>query len=213
MIFNYKDGIKDGEGSIKMREDAVFCSPKGRDEGAGRVAMRAASRMAGIITHQEREGLIRSVSRVTRDDDAAEDCLQAAFVRLEEYRRHKVVDSDVRFLARAARNIAIDEARKSRVRASSAGDIRVLLENYQNAQPLQDEVLLARERLSRARAVLASLPERTRAVFMMHRFTRAKYREIAVELGISVSAVEKHIARASLALADSVEREGDIPEC
>jgi len=174
----------------------------------------------GVVSHgdvavssSEREGLIRSLSRLTRDVDAAEDCLQAAFVRLEEYRQRQHVESDVRFLARAARNIAIDEVRKARVRAVAAGDIRDLLENYQYNQPLQDEVLVARERLSRAKAVLESLPERTVTVFMMHRFTRAKYREIAVELGISVSAVEKHIARASLALAESIEQEDDASWC
>lgn len=162
---------------------------------------------SSVISSSERKALIRSLARLTRDADSAEECFQTAFVRLEEYRQRRHVESDVRFLARAARNIAIDEARKSRVRANAADEIRQLLEDYQNDQPLQDEVLMARERLSRARAVLESLPERTLTVFQMHRFARSKHREIAVELEISVSAVEKHIARASLALAESFDQE------
>jgi RNA polymerase sigma-70 factor (ECF subfamily) len=39
----------------------------------------------------------------------------------------------------------------------------------------------------------------------MHRLDGRKYREIAVMLGISQSAVEKHIAKASLLLAGSIE--------
>lgn len=162
--------------------------------------------------NRERDELIRSLRRFTRDFDVAEDCLQTAFVRLAEYRRENAVDSDVRFLARAARNIAIDEARKRKVRADNACEVRGLIEDFHGAQLLQDEVLVVRERLSSARAVLDGLPERTRSIFLMHRFTRAKYREIAEQFGISVSAVEKHIAKAALALAKSIEQENATME-
>lgn len=164
-------------------------------------------RAGSPISAAEREALVRNLRGFTRDRDVAEDCFQSAYLRLEEYRLENEVNSDVRFLARAARNIAIDEARKVNVRSSSVTDIREILKDAEISQPLQDEVLVVRERLSNARAVLDSLPERTRRIFMMHRFTRAKYREIAEELGISVSAVEKHIAKASLALAESIEKE------
>jgi RNA polymerase sigma-70 factor (ECF subfamily) len=43
----------------------------------------------------------------------------------------------------------------------------------------------------------------------MHRIDGLKYREIAAELGITVSAVEKHIARAAAHIADLAERTGD----
>jgi RNA polymerase sigma-70 factor (ECF subfamily) len=155
----------------------------------------------------ERDILLRSLTRFTQNVDTAEDCLQSAFVRLEEYRRHTPIENAMGFVARAARNIAIDEARKAIVRARSAGSVQDLMENCSADQLLQDEALMVRERLDRARAILTELPERTRTAFLMHRFTRAKYREIAVELGISVSAVEKHIARASQALATSLEQE------
>ena len=39
----------------------------------------------------------------------------------------------------------------------------------------------------------------------MHRVEGLKYREIAAELGITVSAVEKHVAKAALFLAAWVE--------
>ncbi|MXO73261.1 RNA polymerase sigma factor [Alteraurantiacibacter buctensis] len=161
------------------------------------------------ITARERDDLIRSLRRFTRDADVAEDCFQSAFVRLEEYRRTQEVQSDVRFLARAARNIAIDEARKRRVRSDMAPDVRSMIEDTHGTQLPADEVLVVRERLNRAREVLDALPERTRTIFLMHRFTRTKYREIAEQFGVSVSAVEKHIAKAAQALARSVEHENE----
>lgn len=161
-----------------------------------------------VFDWAERQALLRQLIRVTRDRDHAEDCLQSAFVRLEEYRRHAKVENEAGFLVHAATNIAIDEARRSRTRAEVAGGVD-RLQNFPDGQPLQHEVLLARERLSRARTALARLPERTRAVFVMHRFDRLKYRDIAARLGISVSAVEKHIAKASLSLANWIDDEGD----
>jgi len=165
--------------------------------------------ITGTITARERADLVRSLRRFTRDADLAEDCFQSAFVRLEEYRRTQEVQSDVRFLARAARNIAIDEARKNRVRTATAGAVRCLIEDAHNGQLLPDEALVVRERLAVARGVLDALPERTRTIFLLHRFTRTRYRDIAAQFGISVSAVEKHVARAAQALARLAQQDDE----
>jgi len=49
-------------------------------------------------------------------------------------------------------------------------------------------------------AITDSLGARTREIFLMHRISGLKHRDIAAHLGITVSAVEKHIAKASLFL-------------
>jgi RNA polymerase sigma factor (sigma-70 family) len=67
--------------------------------------------------------------------------------------------------------------------------------------------LAARERLQKVLAALESLGPRTREIFLLHRLDGLKYREIASQLGITVSAVEKHIAKASLFLVNWVEGE------
>ncbi len=56
-----------------------------------------------------------------------------------------------------------------------------------------ERVLLGKERLEIAVAVMRGLPPRTQEVFMLHRFEEMTYGAIAGALGISVSAVEKHI--------------------
>ena len=66
----------------------------------------------------------------------------------------------------------------------------------------QDEVLAARARLERVKVALGTLSPRTRAVFLMHRIDGMKYREIAAQLGITMSAVEKHVARAVVTLSE-----------
>lgn len=184
-----------------MREEGICVSSRAGVESRSAVAIMP-------VSATERRSLLRRLTRLTRNEDAAEDCLQAAFVRLEEYRRHTPVDNVMGMLSRTARNIAIDEARKAQVRASPDCSAD-LLDNYRDESPLPDEVLIARERLCRARAILDALPERTRAAFMMHRFSGLKYREIAEQFGVSVSAIEKHIARAAHALASSVDGDAD----
>ena len=52
---------------------------------------------------------------------------------------------------------------------------------------------------------LMKLPERTRAVFLLRRLEGMSYSEIAIRLGVSVSAAEKHMLRAVRHLLANVE--------
>jgi RNA polymerase sigma-70 factor (ECF subfamily) len=159
-----------------------------------------------VFDWAERQRLLRYIMRYARSHDQAEDFLQSAFVRLAEYRKTNVVENEAGFLVRAATNIALDEARRVKTRSEAGGPVDQLL-HISDDQPLQDEVVLARERLARAREALDRLPERTREVFLMHRFSDMRYCDIAARIGISVSAVEKHIAKATLFLADWIADE------
>lgn len=143
--------------------------------------------------------LLKLVARQTRGRADAEDLLHSAYLRLEQYKTDHVVENPSAFLVRTAANIAIDIHRHERF--WEYGD------ESRNGQcpdeaPLQDEVIAARARLSRVKEGLAKLPPRTREIFLMHRLQGLKYREIAVKLGISQSAVEKHIAKAALFLTE-----------
>lgn len=70
-----------------------------------------------------------------------------------------------------------------------------------------EHVLLGRERLARATTVLLELPERTRVIFVLRRLEGMKYLDISARLGISVSAIEKHMERAVARLAESLDQE------
>ena len=50
--------------------------------------------------------------------------------------------------------------------------------------------------LRHVEAALRSLPERTRQIFLLNRIHGRKYAEIAKAMGLSQSAVEKHMMRA-----------------
>jgi RNA polymerase sigma factor (sigma-70 family) len=61
--------------------------------------------------------------------------------------------------------------------------------------------LIVREQLAILQRVLDALPERTRTIFRRFRLDGEPQREIAADIGISVSAIEKHLTRAYEAIA------------
>lgn len=74
-----------------------------------------------------------------------------------------------------------------------------------DATPGAEAVLLARERVARLSECLAGLDDRTRKIFLAHRIDGMSYLEIAREHRLSVSSVEKHIAKATLVVTSSME--------
>ena len=126
--------------------------------------------------------------------DDADDIVQEAFARLEAYTRAHEVRSQEAFLVRAALNISRDQARRRRVSPFTAAGFDVEL--VADAAPQPDEVIRAQERMRRARAGLDRLDPRTRRCLLAQRLEGMTYAQIAAREGLSVSAVEKQVARA-----------------
>lgn len=148
--------------------------------------------------------LVARVTRMTRNEAKAEDYLQSAFLRLAERRSAVEIGNPEAFLMRSVRNLAIDDHRQAQTGLNAAGQLSWTVADC-SSQPVQDERLIARQRLDRVQEGLEHLTPRTRDIFLMHRLDGMKYREIAAELGITISAVEKHIAKATLFLTGWAE--------
>jgi RNA polymerase sigma factor (sigma-70 family) len=139
-----------------------------------------------------------ALMRSGRTEHEADDLVQEAWIRLECYRREHPVDEPEAFLMRAALNLSIDAHRARKVHGEE-----VLLEDvvFVDTRPGAEAVLLARERLERLERLsvcLGRLNDKTRAIFLAHRVDGMNYQEIARLHGLSVSAVEKHIAKATM---------------
>lgn len=123
-------------------------------------------------------------------------------MRLACYKRKETVVEPEAFLMRTAINLSIDAYRASRNRGE-----HLLLEEVVlvDTTPSAEAVLLARERIARLSECLAGLDARTRKIFLAHRIEGMSYGEIARDNCLSVSSVEKHIAKATLMLTRSME--------
>lgn len=144
--------------------------------------------------------LRQQIAQRTRNSSDAEDLLHSAFVKFRQYQQENEVQDPAAFIVRTACNLAIDHVRrqKNTTDASEA-------EGQADDLPLQDEVVASRERLRRVQEGITRLPPKTQQIFTMHRWQELKYQEIADQLGISVSSVEKHMARAMLFLFAWIE--------
>jgi RNA polymerase sigma factor (sigma-70 family) len=141
--------------------------------------------------------LRQQIARRTRNPSDAEDLLHSAFLRFHQYRLENEVADPAAFIVKTACNLGIDNFRRRKQKADASE-----AEGIQDKMPLQDEVVASRERLRRVHVGIDRLPPKTREIFIMHRWHELKYQEIADRLEISVSSVEKHMARAMMFLSD-----------
>ena len=159
--------------------------------------------MEGIAKHIRRlSELLRGLGR-SRED--AEDLIQEAFLRLHVYCQTHEVRQKEAFLVRTVQNLSVDAHRRAHRELYVDEPVETL--PLLDVRLTPDEDAAVQERLDQVRATLDSLSPRTREVFLMHRLDGYSSGQIAESFGISVSAVEKHIARAVLALMRVTEPE------
>ena len=140
--------------------------------------------------------LRRQIASLSGRAQDANDYLNDAYVRMSEQGALPIRNFEA-FMVRIAVNLARDEHRRQRRRnISSDEDLSAIAD----AGPTPEETLDVRQRLGAVQATLARLHPRTRQILLMHRLDGLRYREIAERLGISESAVEKHVAKAALGL-------------
>jgi RNA polymerase sigma-70 factor (ECF subfamily) len=133
----------------------------------------------------------------TRAD--AEDLIQEGIARVYEYRaKGAEVREPEAVLVRTVGRLSLNQRRDAHEDLYT----RTPLEDLILVDPIPgpEEVLASQQRLERVMSALQSVPERTREIFLLHRVAGNSHAEIAEQLGISVSAIEKHVARAMAVL-------------
>jgi RNA polymerase sigma-70 factor (ECF subfamily) len=132
----------------------------------------------------------------------AEDLIQEAFLKMHEYcQKGGEVRQAESFLVRTVLRLASNATRDEHRDLYSREPVENLLEIL-DTRPTPDEVLAGDECLDRMRSALDAVSRRTRDIFFMQRLDGFSYAQIAHQIGISVSAVEKHMAAALAILAD-----------
>ena len=137
-----------------------------------------------------------------RTEQDADDLLQEAWIRLASYESERPVEKPEAFLMQVALNLSIDSHRARQTRGEE-----VLLEDVVlvDVTPSAEAVLLARERTARLSVCLRRLTDKTRDILLAHRIEGLTYAEIAQRHNLSVSTVERHVAKAMLQLTTWME--------
>jgi RNA polymerase sigma factor (sigma-70 family) len=152
---------------------------------------------------ETREALARYLGLRGASADEAEDLLQEIYLKLSSDRSGPVAEPRA-YLYRMTSNHFLDHRRTAGRRARReedwvdvhSGEDRAIDET-----PSVEASLVAREQLAILQAVIDRLPDRTRLIFQRFRVDDEPQRRIAEDLGISVSAIEKHLTRAYEAIA------------
>jgi RNA polymerase sigma-70 factor (ECF subfamily) len=158
--------------------------------------------LLGILV-ELRPALLRYVMLRGASGDEAEDILQEVYLKLSTSDLGPVAEPRA-YLYRMTNNHFLGHRRQAGRRARREEDW-VAAEGGEDRevdeQPSAETRLIAREQLAILQGVVDRLPDRTRVIFRRFRIEGDPQRQIAADLGISVSAVEKHLTRAYEAIA------------
>lgn len=138
-----------------------------------------------------------------RTTEESDDLIQEAFLRMQEYcERGGEVRQMEGFLMRTVLRLASNarrDAHRELYCDQQVEDLLLLIDT----SPTPEEVLAGDQCLERMRDALDAVSRRTRDIFFMQRLDGLSYAQIASRMGLSISAVEKHIASALAILADA----------
>ncbi len=134
--------------------------------------------------------------------DAAEDLVHDLWIKVSG-RMDGPIGNPVAYLFRAADMLMID---RYRARRQAERRDHAWSEGQGDGDPPADRVIAARQEAEQVTAALDGLGPRTAAIFRRARIDGVPQRQIAAELGISVSTVESDLRLAARALADLKER-------
>jgi len=176
-----------------------------RDNLGVRVALP--TRLVGVYL-EKRANLVRFFAARLHSVERAEDLAQDLYLKILSLPEDDDVQEPMALLYRIGANLMLDRLRQERRAAArddawSGATVTRLGGDAIVEQAPADEGLVQRERLRILLARIQDLPPRMSQAFRLHKLSGLSYAQTARSMGVSVSAVEKHISAALKALAES----------
>jgi RNA polymerase sigma-70 factor (ECF subfamily) len=147
--------------------------------------------------------------RRDRSEQDVDDLIQEAILRVaQSCERHEVHDVAGMLVCTVTR-LSMNECRDRARRPIEPESIEALdrVRPIIDASPSAEALIEAEENWALVKKVLDTVDERTRKAFLLNRLQGLKYRDIAQQLGISVSTVEKDITWVMGLLIDAAQRQ------
>ena len=175
------------------RKQMAFRSSYSMTEASDR--NEAAQGIEGVLL-ANRDRILRFLD-VRGAGDAAEDIFQDLWMRLTERRMGPVADP-LSYVMRAANNLMLDRYRSARQR--SLRDM-AWTEASSAQGPSAETALISREQLGLVEQVIAATGDRPARIFRRFRVDGVAQRDIAAEVGVSLSTVEADLRKVYAAIA------------
>jgi len=139
--------------------------------------------------------LKRYIARLLKKPEDIEDVAQEAFLKVLEAGSKGEIRYPKTYLYRTARNLALNTlTKKSPLLTDSIEDL-LSQDVLTKSKPLEDDIMI-QERFEIFCRAMVNLPATTRQVLILRKYHGLTRNEVASKLNISVSSVEKHLAKA-----------------
>jgi RNA polymerase sigma factor (sigma-70 family) len=138
--------------------------------------------------------LVKYLTARFRNAAEAQDIAQEAWLRIFRLGNPEQLSNAKAFLFQTASNLAIDRARRGKLEQKYLDQELGLAEPA--LAPSMERTVVGTQQLELVEQALLSLPLKCRQAFVAHRNRGLPYAEIARQLGVSTSMVEKYIIQA-----------------
>lgn len=156
--------------------------------------------------------LLRFLTSKLSNPHDAEDIAQDAYHNMLRIEEPDKLDNAKAYLFQTAANLALNRMRKRRRQAHHEHAIRLEADLESGSTTISPEqATCAQYELEAVLAAIDDLPERCRHAFLLSRSQGKNYQDISIELGVSVSTVEKDLIKALQRLRKQLKHPSPTP--
>ena len=143
----------------------------------------------------QRVSLLRTLERMVNNHSTAEDLLQETYLRVTRALSERTVEHLEPFVFQTARNLALDHLRARRIQSRTVvEDVPTeVIEGVASPLSTPEDATQAEQMLEALSVSLGQLSARQQQIFILSRLHGCSYQEIAEELDVSLSTVQKEL--------------------
>jgi len=163
-----------------------------------------------MVFGEFQQKFIRFAMSYVNDVEVAEDIVVDSFMATWENRESLCVEALKSYTLTVIKNKSLNHLRSQSIRNKVHADLydhsqRALNTRIATLEACNPEEILSLETQERVDSAIEKLPEKTRDIFIRSRFKGQKYKEIAIDKGITVKSVEFEISKATKFLRDHLK--------
>lgn len=139
------------------------------------------------------EWLCNYIYKLCSDRSLSEDIVQETIIGLWEKRKRVIITSSLKnYVFKSCHNQYLQHLRKNKIEFDSLDKVHWDIIARASVKENEDHDA----GLDKLKALINQLPPRCKEIFIMSKLEKKKYKEIAVDLGISIKTVENQMSKA-----------------
>ncbi|MGX1931073.1 RNA polymerase sigma factor [Flagellimonas sp. 2504JD4-2] len=148
------------------------------------------------LFHEHYDWLCNYIFQLSGDRNLSKDIVQEVMVRIWEKRKKLTIKGAIKgYLFKSCHNQFLQQLRKQKKQPDLLDKIRWDTIHDSYFEQTEDDTYL-KSTLLKLEELIDKLPPKCKEIFIMNKLERRKYREIAMDMGISIKTVENQMSKA-----------------